>query len=190
MLLDHIVILVNDLEAASADYGRLGFTVTPGGEHADGNSHNALIPFSDGAYIELIAFKRPPPPEHLFARGVARGEGMITYALLPDDIEADVAAAKARGLDLEGPYPGGRLRPDGVRLEWLTARAATPDLPFLCADVTPRELRVPGGDAMRHENGVQAIAGVVVLVTNLVISTRRYSALLHDEPIYTPHKIS
>src|SRR5687767_15631793 len=99
MLLDHIVILVNDLEAASADYRSLGFTVTPGGEHADGNSRNALISFADGAYLELIAFKRPPPPEHLFAHGFALGEGIIAYALLPDDIEADVAAAKARGLD-------------------------------------------------------------------------------------------
>jgi hypothetical protein len=29
--LDHLVILVRDLEVASADYERLGFTVTPGG---------------------------------------------------------------------------------------------------------------------------------------------------------------
>ena len=187
MLLDHIVIYVNDLESASADYRSLGFTVTPGGEHADGNSHNALIAFSDGTYLELIAFKRPPPPEHLFARGVAQGEGIITYALLPDDIEADVAAAKQRGLDLEGPYPGGRLRPDGVRLEWQTARASTPDLPFLCADVTPRELRVPGGDATLHHNGVQAVAGVVIVVKNLETGVEHYKALLGIEPSANPN---
>ncbi len=190
MLLDHIVIYVNDLETASADYRRLGFTVTPGGEHADGNSHNALISFSDGAYLELIAFKRPPPPEHLFARGVAQGEGMITYALLPDDIVADVAAVKRRGLDLDGPYPGGRLRPDGVRLEWQTARAPTPDLPFLCADVTPRELRVPGGEATRHANDVQAIAGLVVVVDNLEVSMGRYRALLGVEPFVNPNNLT
>ena len=186
MLLDHIVIHVNDLEAASADYRSLGFTVTPGGEHADGNSHNALIPFSDGAYLELIAFKRPPPPEHLFARGVARGEGMITYALLPDNIEADVAAAKRRGLHLDGPYPGGRLRPDGVQLEWQTARASTPDLPFLCADVTSRELRVPGGEAIEHPNTATGIFGIIVVVLDLNISTDRYRSLLDTEPYMTP----
>jgi len=186
MLLDHIVIHVNDLDAASADYRRLGFTVTPGGEHADGNSHNALISFTDGTYLELIAFKRPPPPEHLFARGVAQGEGMITYALLPDDIEADVAAAKRRGLDLEGPYPGGRLRPDGVRLEWQTARAATPDLPFLCADVTPRELRVPGGRSLEHPNSATGISGLTLVVLDLKASTDRYRSLLGTEPYMLP----
>ena len=190
MLLDHVVIHVNDLEAASADYRSLGFTVTPGGEHADGNSHNALISFADGAYLELIAFKRPPPPEHLFARGVAQGEGIIAYALLPDDIEADVAAAKQRGLDLEGPYPGGRLRPDGVRLEWQTARASTPDLPFLCADVTPRELRVPGGDAVKHDNGVLGIATLGVVVENLEVSMGRYSRLLGVELFVNPHDLN
>jgi hypothetical protein len=186
MLLDHIVIHVNDLEAAIVDYRSLGFTVTPGGEHADGNSHNALISFADGAYLELIAFKRPPPPEHLFARGAAQGEGIITYALLPDDIVADVATAKERGLDLEGPYPGGRFRPDGVRLEWQTARASTPDLPFLCADVTPRELRVPGGAATKHANGVMGIANIWVVVQNLEVSMERYSRLLGVEPVVNP----
>lgn len=189
MLLDHIVIFVNDLKAASADYRSLGFTVTPGGEHADGNSHNALVSFSDGAYLELVAFKRPPPPDHLFARGVAQGDGIITYALLPDDISADAAAAKERGLDLEGPYPGGRLRPDGVRLEWQTARASTPDLPFLCADVTSRELRVPGGDAVKHDNGVVGIATVWVVVENLEDSMGRYSRLLGVEPVVNPHNL-
>jgi hypothetical protein len=33
--LDHLVILVSDLDLAAADYARLGFAVTSGGEHAD-----------------------------------------------------------------------------------------------------------------------------------------------------------
>ena len=34
--LDHLVILVGDLDLASSDYERLGFAVTPGGEHPNG----------------------------------------------------------------------------------------------------------------------------------------------------------
>jgi hypothetical protein len=60
--IDHVVIVVRDLAQASADFAAAGFTVTPGGEHADGATHNALIPFADGAYIELIAFKEPDRP--------------------------------------------------------------------------------------------------------------------------------
>jgi hypothetical protein len=57
--LDHLVVLVRDLEGAIGDYGVLGFAVTPGGEHADGLTRNALIPFEDGSYLELVAFLDP-----------------------------------------------------------------------------------------------------------------------------------
>ena len=54
--LDHIVILVDELEAAITHYEALGFTVQRGGTHADGATHNALVGFADGSYLELIAF--------------------------------------------------------------------------------------------------------------------------------------
>src|SRR5947207_2357153 len=115
--IDHVVILVNDLASAISDYAELGFTVIPGGEHADGFTHNALIPFADGTYLELIAFKRPAPETHFFYRPWS-GEGLIAYALLPDDVGRTIAEAREHGLDLAGPIPGGRVRPDGQRLEW------------------------------------------------------------------------
>src|SRR5689334_10845523 len=143
---DHIVILVKELEAAVRDYTELGFTVVPGGEHTGGASHNALVAFADGSYLELIAFKRGAP-EHRWWRFAALGEGIIDFALLPDNIEEDIAAIHRRGLPFLGPEPGGRLRPDGQKLRWQIGSPTSPDLPFLCADVTPRELRVPSGAA-------------------------------------------
>src|SRR5262245_4544733 len=175
--IDHIVILVRDLAAAVADYTALGFTVTPGGEHTGGATHNALVIFADDTYLELIAFKRPAPDHHWY-RHVALGEGLIDFALLPTAIEADLAAARERGLTLEGPFAGGRTRPDGQQVAWQTARALTPDLPFLCGDVTPRALRVPDGAARLHANGVSGIAGLTVAVADLGASVTRYRALL------------
>jgi catechol 2,3-dioxygenase-like lactoylglutathione lyase family enzyme len=176
--LDHVVIAVRDLDRTIADYTALGFTVTPGGEHTGGASHNALIVFADGAYIELIAFKRANPEFRWWRVLDEAGDGFVDYALLPGDIAADVAAAKARGLDLDGPNDGGRLRPDGVRLDWQTARASTSDLPFLCGDVTPRNLRVPEGDVRHHANGVTGVAGIEIAVENPEVSAWRYGALL------------
>ncbi|MDR6289007.1 catechol 2,3-dioxygenase-like lactoylglutathione lyase family enzyme [Inquilinus ginsengisoli] len=176
--LDHVVIAVRDLDRTIADYTALGFTVTVGGEHTGGASHNALIDFADGAYIELIAFKRPNPEFRWWRVLDEAGDGFVDYALLPGDIAADVAAAKARGLDLDGPNDGGRLRPDGVRLDWRTARASTSDLPFLCGDVTPRALRVPEGDVRRHANGVVGVAAIEIAVENPQVSAWRYGALL------------
>ena len=53
---DHVVLVVLDLDAAVAEHRERGFTVTPGGEHAGGLTHNALVGFADGSYLELIAF--------------------------------------------------------------------------------------------------------------------------------------
>jgi hypothetical protein len=175
--IDHVVILVSDLTSASADYTAFGFTVVPGGEHAGGATHNALVVFADDSYLELIAFKRSAP-EHHWWRHVALGEGIIDFALLPSMIEADIAAARERGLTIEGPYEGGRLRPDGERIAWQTGRASTADLPFLCGDVTPRALRVPGGAIRQHANGASGIASVLVAVADLGASATRYRALL------------
>lgn len=175
--IDHIVILVNDLESATDDYTAMGFTVTPGGEHTDGATHNVLVSFADGAYLELIAFKQPAA-QHRWWLHTRSGEGLIDFALWPDAIEADIAAMRAHGLEIEGPTAGGRTRPDGQRIEWMTGSPLTPDLPFLCADVTPRNLRVPDGPALQHANGVSGIAGITVAVKDLATSTQRYAALL------------
>jgi hypothetical protein len=156
--------------------------VTPGGEHADGKTHNALVAFADGTYLELIAFKAEAP-QHVWWRQMAIGEGLIDFAVLPGDAGEDVAAARARGLEMDGPYAGGRNRPDGVRLEWQTARAASPGLPFFCGDVTPRELRVPGADTWGHDNGAEGLARVSVAVADLDVGAERYAALLGSQPL-------
>lgn len=53
--IDHVVIAVSDLARAVADYRALGFTVLEGGVHASDATHNALIGFADGTYLELLA---------------------------------------------------------------------------------------------------------------------------------------
>ncbi len=180
--IDHIVILVKDLEAAIGDYGALGFTVTPGGEHADGATHNALISFADGSYLELIAFKRNAP-EHRWWRFAQSGEGLIDFALLPGGSAIEsINAIRVRGLDYSGPHQGGRKRLDGIEIAWVTGMPPSPDLPFLCADLTPRNLRVPEGPAHLHANRVTGIDSLTIAVKNLNASIQHYQALLGTPP--------
>lgn len=178
LALDHIVIAVADLDAAHADYTKLGFTVIRGGEHANGITHNVLVVFQDGAYLELIAWKRPDPGMRWSDVYQSAGEGFVDYALLPDDIAAVVSGAQSRGLDMEDPQPGGRNRPDGERLEWKTARSPGSDVPFLCGDVTPRRLRVQEGDVRHHPNGVVGVAEITIAVRDLAASLTRNAALI------------
>ena len=178
LTLDHLVILVADLDAAITDYRSLGFRVEPGGTHADGGTHNALVVFADGSYLELIAFLRPHPSHRWGGHAACGHNGFIDFALLPSTVGAVVAEAASRGLAYQGPLDGGRLRPDGERLAWQMGIPPSPDLPFLCGDVTPRALRVPEGSVREHPNGVTGVACVTVAVPDLEASLARYAALL------------
>ena len=183
LTLDHIVIAVADLGAASADFVALGFTVEPGGEHGGGRqTHNALVVLEDGAYLELIAFRRPDPDDRWSRVFERSGEGFVDFALLPGDIDLEVSAAQGRGLDIHAPVPGSRLRPDGRQLAWKTARSARSDIPFLCGDVTPRALRVREGDVRHHPNRITGVAEVSVAVEDRAESLRRYESLLGRPP--------
>ena len=180
--LDHVVIAVADLERTIGLCTQAGFTVVPGGRHPGRNTRNALIVFEDGAYLELITYAAPSPDERWWRELDAHGDGLVDFALLPQDLPATIAQAQARGLtDLRGPLPGSRDRPDGVHIAWQTARQAHHDLPFLCADLTPRALRVPEGAVRRHRNGARGIAAVTVAVKDVQASLGRYRALLGDE---------
>lgn len=84
---------------------------------------NSLIPLSpSGAYLELITFNiNPPPPSHMWGQEVA---GPIDYALfggLKDDQRRAVKEVADEREDLKlaylEPVAGGRVRPDGKRLE-------------------------------------------------------------------------
>lgn len=191
LTLDHLVIHVKDLAAAVAQYTALGFTVHDGGTHADGNTHNALIGFADGSYVELIAFLKPAA-SHRWGRHQQAGyEGFVDFALLPHDVGQVVQAAQAQGLNYQGPFEGGRLRPDGERLEWQLGVPPTPDLPFLCGDVTPRALRVREGEVRVHANGVQGVAALTLVVRDLAASLSRFQALLGaTAPLLSPTVLS
>jgi len=182
--IDHVVIGVRDLATASADYANLGFTVTLGGEHTGGATHNALVSFRDGSYFELIAFTDPDRPQpHRWWSRVAKGEGLVDFALLSNDLVRESARLTAAQVQSE-PRDGGRLRPDGQQIAWKSASlVSTPQtqLPFVIEDVTPRELRVPNGTATAHPLGVAGIAGVSVVVEDLDASAPAYAALLENE---------
>lgn len=173
--LDHVVLIARDLNAAMADHRRRGFTVTPGGEHADGMTHNALITFADRSYLEIVAFRDLARSlTHRWWKVAVDGGGLADFALLSDDLAADSAALAE--LVKTPPKDGGRIRPDGVELKWRTAALKAP-LPFVIEDITARELRVPGGAAADHANGATGIASVVIGAVDIGDAEWRYAAL-------------
>ncbi len=172
--IDHIVILVSDLETAIEHYAQLGFTVVPGGRHPTG-THNALISFTDGAYVELIAFYQPNP-ESLWWAKLEQGGGLIDFCMQTDDLRADIAAFRQAGISMSDPTPLSRVRPDGYQLSWVLSSHRDQYrgvVPFLIGDETPRAERVPG--ETQHQNQVTGI-GTLTLVIDELLTIRSWFA--------------
>jgi len=164
--IDHIVIAVPDLAAASRSYEALGFTVVPGGRHPVG-THNALIAFADGAYIELIAFYEKNT-QHKWWEPLQKGGGLVDFCMQTDDLLGDTAAFRKAGVDIDDPSPLSRVRPDGYQLKWVLSIPRGPYrgiAPFLIQDETPRDERVPREH--RHRNGVTGIGTLTVAVDDV-----------------------
>lgn len=187
-ILDHIVILVPHATLLHLpSWLTDAFTVLSGGRHADGVTENKLVLFRDGVYLELIAFvpgREEGRRSHNWGR---RREGhIVDWANSLARGEADLEAVRRRvaaaggGIRYGGPKPGGRVRPDGVALEWAISSPCIDDegsgstlrgfvggeAPFWCLDRTPRDLRVPYRveDNVRHPSGALGVAGVSVSV--------------------------
>ncbi|HEV8675506.1 MAG TPA: VOC family protein [Methylomirabilota bacterium] len=175
--IDHLVVVVPELERATAQYRELGFTVVPGGRHPVG-THNALIALADDAYLELIAFYEANP-DHRWWTPLQQGGGLVDFCLRTDDLPADVAALRRAGVDLDDPKPLTRVRPDGYKLAWVLAIPRGRQrgvVPFLIQDETPREERIPR--ETRHPNGVSGIDSLVVAVDDAEMVRRWYRSAL------------
>ena len=185
--IDHLVIISPDLEKATTDARQAGFTVVPGGTHADGATHNALIAFKDGSYIELISpTDGIEGKSHRWFARLAKGGGLVDLCLASSDMVSDVSDIKNRGRDYSAPLDNGRARPDGVQLEWKGSMppGAVGDTgwPFLIEDVTPREHRVSDNpDETAHTNGAIGVAGVTILTDDLAATTGDFEAITNRE---------
>lgn len=182
--IDHIVIISDDLDSAIRNARKAGFTVVPGGTHGDGNTYNALIGFEDGAYIELIApTEQGKGADHRWFRRLQGGGGLVDFCLLGDNLAAETAAIRERGIDYPEPFAMARAKPDGTRIAW---KLSTPPgavgekgWPFIIEDTPPRDLRVPHErEQVLHPNGATGVAGITVLVDDLDRATRDYEAIL------------
>lgn len=185
-ILDHIVILVpHNLLLNLPSWLDEAFTILQGGKHADGVTENKLILFQDGVYIELIAFVPGKEQERQSHKWGHRRQGHIidwanTLLANEDDLEtirSRVESAKT-GIKYSNPEDGGRVRPDGKELKWVTSAPiiyddssklsafAGGEAPFWCLDRTSREYRVPyqvEGN-VKHPCGALGVAGLSLAV--------------------------
>lgn len=183
--IDHIVIAVRSLDSAIDSYRALGFTVVVGGKHPYG-SHNALIGFEDGSYIEVLGFYEESPAHPWWDLLHQRGGGLIDFCMATDDIRGDLVAFRAQGVSAGDLVEGGRSRPDGYHVRWINNKVGGQYqgvIPFIIEDFTLRSERLPAEKI--HANGVTGIHCLSLATADLERHAAIMSAVLggDGEPI-------
>ena len=183
--IDHVMICVPDLARGLDAYTRIGFDIYPGGAHAGRATHNAIA-FQQDDYLELLSLDPSAPvvpgsSDARLAEYLARGGGFRYIAVQSDDLAADVAAMRGRGLEVNDPAPGTRRAPGGQELRWLAASlgAGNPLPIFFIQHLTPlAERRQQVARAGEHFNGAVRLDRVYIAVPNVAASAATYALVL------------
>lgn len=193
--IDHVVINVEQqLDAAAAQYTRLGFALTPRGHHSKGSS-NYLAIFGDD-YLELLGVEAQNA--RIVGARLGHPPGLAGLVLKTSDADQRWTALRNRAVPLEGSGPQAFHRPvavDGVELghaRFRTLRIGAGEIPngrvFFCEHGTP-EL-VWRAQWQHHPNGASALAEYVYVTPDPQASvtwlTRAFGS---DDITHHPHGI-
>jgi catechol 2,3-dioxygenase-like lactoylglutathione lyase family enzyme len=187
--IDHVMICVPDLERGIEQYRNLGFNMYPGGVHPGKGTHNAIA-FNTDDYVELLAIRdqgEAAAAKSWSSTGtalpdfIAAGGGIRYIVIQSDDLVAEVAAMRGRGVDVSDAMDGSRRTPSGVELRWkLAVLGPKNPLPiFFIEHVTTLEERrkqVPL--AGKHPNGVYTIERAYVVTENAEAAAAVYAKVL------------
>ncbi len=190
--LDHVVLVVRDLDAAAAAWQRIGFTVSPRGTHSAhmGTANYTLMLGED--YLELLGVVAPTERNAPTRALLEKREGIERAAFTTTDAAAGVAALRARGL-AQSIGPTDFSRPvdlaDGTKTE---AKFSTFQWPiderpgglriFACQHFTRAAVWLP--ELTTHANGAHRIDHVEMLSADPAAAAAHMSHLI-DMPVET-----
>jgi catechol 2,3-dioxygenase-like lactoylglutathione lyase family enzyme len=119
--LDHLVLGTPDLEDTVRWFESVsGCRPLPGGIHPAWHTRNAVVPMGPGMYLEIIGPdpSAAPARPRIFHLDTLEAPRLVTWAAKGSGLELLSARARAHGIELGRPSPGGRQSPDGSRLTW------------------------------------------------------------------------
>jgi hypothetical protein len=187
--IDHVTIAGGDLKQLQARLASVGIASVYGGAHSNHATEMALVSFPDGSYLELMGLPADADAKavavHVWAKFLKENAGPTAWAMRTKDLAAEVSRLKAAGVSVGVPSASGRVRPDGVHLEWETSDVGTgirgAFFPFLIQDKTPRAQRVyPQGKPVTKE--FRGVSRVVIAVRNLDDAIKRYHEAFNEPP--------
>jgi catechol 2,3-dioxygenase-like lactoylglutathione lyase family enzyme len=165
--LDHVVVMVDGIDAAEAAYTRLGFQVQPRGFHKKLGTANHLMIF-DTDYFEILGIVEDTEFNAERREWLKAGGGLANVALATDGADLAFEAFKAAGLNPDEPLSFDRaVEIDGKteQAKFRTVRVPKTNMPvvgfFVCDHLTPQFVYRP--EWAKHPNGARGILGVTVV---------------------------
>lgn len=165
--LDHVVVMVDGIDAAEAAYRKLGFQVQPRGFHKKLGTANHLMIF-DKDYFEILGIVEDTLFNAERREWLKGGGGLANVALATDGADLAFDAFKAAGLSPDAPLFFDRAVEVAGKIEhaqFRTIRIPKTNMPvvgfFVCEHLTPHF--VYRGEWAAHPNGARGIAGVTVI---------------------------
>ena len=165
--LDHVVVMVDGIDAAEAAYTRLGFQVQPRGFHKKLGTANHLMIF-DTDYFEILGIVEDTEFNAERREWLKAGGGLANVALATDGADLAFDAFKAAGLNPDAPLAFDRaVEIDGKTelAQFRTVRIPKTNMPvvgfFVCDHLTPQFVYRP--EWAKHPNGARGILGVTVI---------------------------
>lgn len=172
--LDHVVIAVRDLDAATDAYGAmLGRGPSWRGRHPAYGTANTLFGL-EHCYLELLALSEPTPAHPIGASLASylagRAEGLFALAFGSDDLDATAAALVGAGLAPSPIVAGSAEAQDGTTRNWRTFaldRAETRGVTVFVIQHEDRAAVLPSRGAGDPAATVRAIDHVVLFSDDL-----------------------
>lgn len=166
--IDHLIVMVGDLDRSNRLWQSLGFETTPRGFHDSGGTANHLM-MLDRTYIELLGMvdrQQTSPYRRMMEDtpglwGIAlRGSAEATFRHWSSlGLEVTAPASLSRAVNVAG-------RTERARFQ-ITMLARTAELPFVlfcCEHLTPQFVWQP--ERAPHRNGALSLKEVVLVVEN------------------------
>ncbi len=182
--LDHVIVAVRDLGAATATYERLlGRSPSWRGGHPALGTANTLFRLAN-TYLELLApAGAGPGASQIEARLARDGEGLAGLAFATDDAAECTAELRARGLAATDPIDGaGRDERTDAKREWrnvlLPTDATRGVWMFAIEHLSPPEALPPAALAVAGDAAVEALDHAVVQTTDPEAALRLYATQL------------
>jgi catechol 2,3-dioxygenase-like lactoylglutathione lyase family enzyme len=165
--LDHVVVMVDGIDAAEAAYRRLGFQVQPRGFHRKLGTANHLMIF-DTDYFEILGIVEDTTFNAERREWLKDGGGLANVALATDGADIAFDAFRAAGLEPDAPLFFDRAVDVAGRVElakFRTVRIPKTNMPvvgfFVCEHQTPQFVYRP--EWAKHPNGARGILGITVI---------------------------